>query len=116
MTALKSRAIHGRLCPLASTRLVTFETRQALQPSAVERCGVEAPLRQRLGQLAGPHERCSGSGQAGDIWMPYPPCPTNQKKPSTSSSKPATGERSATKLRKPAHDERTCGCPAWSQR
>ncbi len=44
---------------------------------------------------------------AGEIWMPYPPCPTNQKNPSTRSSNPATGLRSATKLRRPAHDDRT---------
>src|SRR3546814_4804453 len=38
--------------------------------------------------------------------MPYPPCPANQKNPDASGANPATGDRSETKLRKPA--QRLC--------
>ena len=43
------------------------------------------------------------SASAGAVWIPYPPCPTNQKKFFLLFSKPITGDLSFTKVLNPDH-------------
>jgi hypothetical protein len=55
-----------------------------------------------FGQAAPVIRAAVASAIAGAVCRPKPPCPASQKKPGAAASKPATGERSAAKVRRPA--------------